>query len=252
MSLKDPEARRLYLQEYRKKNRETLLQKSRQKYQDNREQLLAEKRAKHAANPEHRRALQRLLRQKGGENFRAKKRDYYAANKQRFSQYRLKPSTKANNRRSRLRHLEKSRAYCRMYHRENRDKIAERHRKHRLENHARLLENFRKYQKANPEIFQNNRHIRRARQMAAPHDLTTAQWREIKQAYGYRCVYCGRKMQRLTQDHITPIARGGAHTLSNVVPACMPCNSKKYINSPPIPVQPLLLTLAPSQKPQPS
>jgi 5-methylcytosine-specific restriction endonuclease McrA len=76
-------------------------------------------------------------------------------------------------------------------------------------------------------------------------DLSVAQWREIKVAYGHRCVYCGRKMQHLTQDHITPLSKGGSHTAPNVVPACLSCNSKKRARAPLVPVQPLLLTIAP-------
>ncbi len=83
---------------------------------------------------------------------------------------------------------------------------------------------------------------RRARKLQVPvNDLTGIQWLAIKAHYGNRCVYCGRKMQRLTQDHITPLSKGGSHTLSNVVPACQRCNSKKGVKSPLIPIQPLLL-----------
>jgi 5-methylcytosine-specific restriction endonuclease McrA len=74
-------------------------------------------------------------------------------------------------------------------------------------------------------------------------DLTAAQWNEIKAAYGHRCVYCGCTMARLTQDHLTPLSQGGAHTKTNVVPACQSCNSKKGMGPPLVAVQPLLLTL---------
>ncbi|MFJ9671105.1 HNH endonuclease [Streptomyces sp. NPDC101221] len=39
------------------------------------------------------------------------------------------------------------------------------------------------------------------------------------------CCYCDRPAEHL--DHVTPISRGGADTLSNVVPACAPCNYAK-------------------------
>lgn len=47
--------------------------------------------------------------------------------------------------------------------------------------------------------------------------------------------------QRLTKDHSTPLSKGSAHTLTNVVPACQSCNSKKHTGPPLKPVQPLLL-----------
>jgi len=71
-------------------------------------------------------------------------------------------------------------------------------------------------------------------------DLTAEQWRLIQAAFGYRCAYCGGKPARLTQDHITPVSKGGHHTVSNIVPACAPCNSRKHAGRPLQPVQPLL------------
>jgi 5-methylcytosine-specific restriction endonuclease McrA len=101
------------------------------------------------------------------------------------------------------------------------------------------------YDRTHPEMRREAHRRWRVRRLGAPVvDLTPAQWNEIKAAYDHRCVYCGRKMQRLTQDHITPISKGGHHTVSNVVPACRPCNSAKHIHAPLKPVQPLLLTLS--------
>ena len=71
--------------------------------------------------------------------------------------------------------------------------------------------------------------------------FTAADWEEMKRAYGFRCVYCDRKMQRLTQDHLTPLSKGGAHTKANILPACQSCNSRKHAGSVLISVQPLLL-----------
>lgn len=96
--------------------------------------------------------------------------------------------------------------------------------------------------KNNPAPFMaKNARRRAAKRAASRNDLTAAQWQTIKAHYGFRCVYCDRKMQRLTQDHITPLSKGGAHTYSNIVPACASCNSKKSTGAPLKPVQPLLL-----------
>jgi 5-methylcytosine-specific restriction endonuclease McrA len=98
------------------------------------------------------------------------------------------------------------------------------------------------WKKANPEKHQLAQARRRARKASAPrNDLTAVQWKAIKAHYAYCCVYCGKKSQRLTMDHIIPLSKGGAHTVSNVVPACASCNAKKGTGTPLIPVQPLLL-----------
>jgi 5-methylcytosine-specific restriction endonuclease McrA len=44
--------------------------------------------------------------------------------------------------------------------------------------------------------------------------------------YGWRCAYCERVMAT-TWDHVVPIARGGKHEASNIVPACLRCNMTK-------------------------
>ncbi|PWT77618.1 MAG: HNH endonuclease [Chloroflexi bacterium] len=80
-------------------------------------------------------------------------------------------------------------------------------------------------------------------------DLTNEQWLEIQEVQKHKCYYCGNRCKgHLTQDHIIPLVRGGGHTLHNVIAACKACNSKKQRNHAPIPVQPLLLTLAPAKK----
>ena len=47
-------------------------------------------------------------------------------------------------------------------------------------------------------------------------------------------------------DHLTPLSKGGSHTVSNIVPACRPCNSRKGVKEVLRPVQPLLITVSPA------
>lgn len=69
---------------------------------------------------------------------------------------------------------------------------------------------------------------RRARKVSAPGaGVTAAQFSEICDVFGHACGYCLRTNVKLTLDHVEPLARGGAHDVSNVVPACGPCNSRK-------------------------
>ena len=112
------------------------------------------------------------------------------------------------------------------------------------------------WRKSHPEKFhrmaivQAQRH--RARKLGAPIvDLTDEQWQEILLIHHYRCVYCPddcqeceQRTHKLTQDHLTALSKGGSDTVQNVLPACRSCNSKKQAGEVPIPVQPLLFTLA--------
>lgn len=135
-------------------------------------------------------------------------------------------------------HREETREQARQY---ARDHFEER-RIYRQANPVAYYRNIQKYLRNHPEKRQQNNAKRRARKANAPRrDLTAAQWKAIKEAFAHCCAYCGRKMQHLSQDHITPLVYGGEHTLWNVVPACRSCNSKKGTKNVLVPVQPLLL-----------
>ena len=54
--------------------------------------------------------------------------------------------------------------------------------------------------------------------------------KEIKkrfQEFNNTCAYCGADNVDLQIEHLLPISRGGAHVLSNIVPACSGCNYSK-------------------------
>jgi len=60
--------------------------------------------------------------------------------------------------------------------------------------------------------------------------LTADQWSAILAKHDFCCAYCGKPFSKelpATQDHVTPLSKGGHHTADNVVPACKPCNSGK-------------------------
>lgn len=127
-----------------------------------------------------------------------------------------------------------------------------------LEKHPEFKEYQKKWMREHPDVRNMETHKRRARKVNAPiNDLTAAQWQEIKEAFAHRCSYCPadcqackRKTHKLTPDHVTPYAKNGSNTLWNVIPACKSCNCRKGPRPPLKPVQPLLLTIAPSKKPK--
>ncbi len=102
---------------------------------------------------------------------------------------------------------------------------------------AQNIEQIRKWnnrwRRKHPEQGQRNGNKRRARKKnVLVSDFTREQWLTMKAAYRGCCAYCGKK-SRLTIDHVIPLARGGGHTASNIVPACKTCNSKKYTREAP-------------------
>ena len=75
--------------------------------------------------------------------------------------------------------------------------------------------------KASRDFSRRYTHLRRPGD-----DLTFEDWCVICRNYDNKCVYCGLK-KKLTVDHVVPLSKGGAHTASNVVPACSTCNASK-------------------------
>ena len=67
---------------------------------------------------------------------------------------------------------------------------------------------------------------RQKRVKAADNDLTDAQWEAVLAVWG-GCAYCGAVDRSLQRDCVLPISRGGRYTVTNVVPACGPCNASK-------------------------
>lgn len=144
---------------------------------------------------------------------------------------------------SRMKHHDKILASRKIYYINHREKIRKSHLSYLAAHKIERKNYMRAYRKANPEKARIYTQRHKARKLNAKiNDFTSAQWKAMQEQYGYRCVYCNKRYKgHLTQDHITPLIQGGNHTMSNIVPACQPCNSKKHIKSPPVPVQPLLL-----------
>ena len=68
---------------------------------------------------------------------------------------------------------------------------------------------------------------RRAAKAGVDVTLTEAEWLGVLDRYGHRCLRCGAT-ERLSIDHVVPISKGGAHSVENVQPLCIPCNSSKH------------------------
>ena len=186
-------------------------------YVRNREKIKAYSAEYYAQNKEGIKAQQAEYRAQNRERIKARKAEHYAQNKERMktqcAEYRAK-------------NKEKVQAYMIEYYDKNRDMrkaYQKQYRRNHLEKHA-LRQATRRARLANTEIT-----------------LTEEQWQIIKNMFKQKCVYCGKRTRRLTKDHIIPLSQGGGLTLSNIVPACRSCNSKKRTSSPLKPIQVMLL-----------
>jgi 5-methylcytosine-specific restriction endonuclease McrA len=100
----------------------------------------------------------------------------------------------------------------------------------RLHNTERVVYD-RQWRATNPERARANyvrgAHMRRARARNVPTERFSRQDVFIRDLG--RCAYCAERLDPQTWhlDHVTPLNRGGAHTLDNVVAACRFCNLSK-------------------------
>lgn len=126
------------------------------------------------------------------------------------------------------RDLEKIREDCRL----RRAADPERHRKYcgnwREKNRDRHRKMILEWMKKNPDRVHAAGTARRARKKSTDDGTVTAEaWADLKKKHKNCCAYCGGKSKSLTMDHIKPLSAGGAHSISNITPACKSCNSRK-------------------------
>ena len=79
----------------------------------------------------------------------------------------------------------------------------------------------RDWKRKNPQRKRAYRHARKTSGTLLERD-----WRRLCNRYRNKCAYC-ESAKPLTVDHIIPVTRGGLHTIGNVLPACLSCNSSK-------------------------
>lgn len=112
---------------------------------------------------------------------------------------------------SRLRHIDRRKAWERAYRKANAERIAERARAYKLANRARASA---------------REAVRRGRKANAPGDATPEQIAARWAYYGGKCWIC-RTADAQHTDHVKPLAKGGSNWPANLRPACAACNLAK-------------------------
>lgn len=93
----------------------------------------------------------------------------------------------------------------------------------------------RRWAELNPEEFTARRrriarkaeHVKKERLRNGDiREVTERDWLRLCARHDHRCFYCG-EAKPLTMDHIVPVARGGRHSIGNLIPACRNCNAQK-------------------------
>jgi 5-methylcytosine-specific restriction endonuclease McrA len=117
----------------------------------------------------------------------------------------------------------------------NKSKRQEIDKRARLKNREKLAANMKVYRQKNPHVrsewARSNPDKQRAiyaNRRARKKGLTVFRvtHSEMNKLYSTPCIYCGSKID-IQIDHVIPLAKGGAHSIGNLAPACKPCNMSK-------------------------
>ena len=57
--------------------------------------------------------------------------------------------------------------------------------------------------------------------------ITKKDYEKLLVKYNNQCWICEVELTTVFWDHVQPLAKGGAHTVDNLRPACNPCNVRK-------------------------
>lgn len=190
------------------KNRERIRAQKHQRYQadaEYRERQKVRSYARYLADPEAWNADQRARRAANPEVERAKERAYRKANAERVKKWR-RADYERNGHKTRAKHAEWYAA-----------------------DPEKFIRRVVDWQRRNPDLVRLRGGRYKARKLAATVGEVTPDGLMGKLAYwGGACHLCGGEHGEVTDwDHVKPLARGGAHVLANLRPACDHCNSRK-------------------------
>lgn len=135
----------------------------------------------------------------------------------------------------RLEHPEQSKEAINAWRKANPEKVLAYHRKDQAKSKASRREYNKKWRENNLDKLRGYTHNYSAKKLSLPATLTEDQWSWLLEQSGYRCVYCTRHQDecgKLAQEHVIPVAQKGAYTITNIVPACKSCNSRKSGKTP--------------------
>lgn len=120
--------------------------------------------------------------------------------------------------------------YNSQYYKQNKETLKQRTREYQSINYERVSARHRKYLQEHPEVAKAYTENYRSRSINAEGFFTVEEWIELCIRYKDKCAYCGIETT-LTADHVVPLSRGGTNYITNILPACKSCNSKKGVRS---------------------
>lgn len=110
----------------------------------------------------------------------------------------------------------------------NADRISKYQKEYYERNKDRKIAQGKEYRRNHPEKNAQYSRDRRSKKHGSGGRVTQQEWENLLKVYGGVCLCCG-KNKKLTMDHIVPLSSGGKHSIDNIQPLCISCNSKKGV-----------------------
>jgi 5-methylcytosine-specific restriction endonuclease McrA len=186
----------------------------------------------------------KIYRAKNREKVNAAKREWASKNKDKISFY--DKSYRENNK-QKLAIVSKKwyeankdtvNAKAKIYRMENKDKKAAADKRWSAANRDKTRAASKRWRERNPEkaklVRQNNEaknpfrarlKQQKRRQRIKENGLFVVTQQDAKKLLSGLCFYCGGPSEHI--DHVVPVARGGSHSIGNLVGACQRCNQSK-------------------------
>jgi len=186
----------------------------------------------------------RIYRQKNREKVNATKRKWASKNKDKISNY--DKGYREKNREKLILHSKQwyaankdiLSAKAKIYRVKNRDKKAAIDKKWAAANRDKTRASSKRWRERNPEkaklVRQNNEaknpfrarlKQQKRRQRIKENGLFLVTQQDAKKLLSGSCFYCHKPSEHI--DHVVPVARGGSHSIGNLVGACKKCNQSK-------------------------
>lgn len=214
-----------YKKQYHAENREAITDRRKRYYADNRELLIEKSKRFYHENREAIAERKKIYVENNREAIAKRGKRYRAENRESLIEY---------ERRRRAKDREVIAERKKRIYREKRDVYAERRRQVYHANREESIRLARQWALANPDRYRARSRLgeqrRRARVKSTKIvDFTRDQLDQRMAYYGRSCYLkldgCTGNFEHV--EHVKPIAKGGAHMLANLRPACAPCNYRK-------------------------
>ena len=167
-------------------------------------------------NEEERKEYMREYRKKNKERIKEKRIEWLNKNPDKVQEYKERYKNKYGA----------GSEYRKEYREKNREILREKKRRYYERNKEKVMESNNRWRKDNIDKvqFANRKYYQRKR--SSFHHYEESDWVYALNFFSHSCAYCGGK-EKMEQEHIVPVSKGGPYIASNIIPACRSCNASK-------------------------